>query len=120
MKEFSGAAVSSLRGERVAVLGDIDRQRMDTLGRLGQERAAVLNSVDGQRLTTLADLDAKLAHGLEGAEAMRARTMADLEGMMTRTLVRIAVAVGVLMTLGAMLVSLVLRSRVLRRPPPAT
>ena len=114
MKELSGAAVSSLRGERVAVLGDIDRQRIDTLDRLGQERAAVLSGVDGQRAATLADLDAKMARGLEAAEGMRARTMTDVEGMLTRTLVRITVALGALMTLGALLVWLVLRSR--RRP----
>ena len=119
MKELSGAAVSSLRSERVAVLSDIDRQRIDTFDRLGQERAAVLSGVDGLRVATLADLDAKLARGLEGAEGMRARTMADLEGMVTRTLVRIAFAIGALMALGALLVWLVLRSGVLRRPPPA-
>ena len=51
---------------------------------------------------------------------MRARTMADLEGMVTRTLIRIAVAVGALMALGALLVWLVLRSGALRRPPPVT
>lgn len=112
-------AVSSLRGERVAVLGDIERQRIDSFDRLGQERAAVLGNVDGQRVATLADLDAKLVPGLEGVEGIRARTMADLEGMVARTLVRIAVTVGALMALGAGLVWLVLRSGVLRRPPPA-
>jgi len=117
MKELSGAAVSSLRGERVAVLGDIDRQRIDTLDRLGQERAAVLSGVDGQRSATLADLDAKIARGLEGAERMRAQTMTDMESMLTRTLVRITVALGALMALGALLVWLVLRSGVLRRSP---
>lgn len=120
MKEVSGAAVSSLRGERVAVLGDIDRQRIDSFDRVTQERVAVFGAVDGQRVATLADLDAKLARGLEGAEGMRARTMADLEGLMTRTLVRIAVAIGALMALGALLAWLVLRFGVLRRPPPAT
>ena len=115
MKELSGAAVSSLRGERVAVLGDIDRQRIDTLDRLGQERAALLSGVDGQRMATLADLDGKIARGLEGAERMRAQTMTDVEGVLTRTLVRITVALGVLMALGALLVWLVLRSGVLRR-----
>ena len=115
MKELSGAAVSSLRGERVAALGDIDRQRIDTLDRLGQERAAVLSGVDRQRAATLADLDAKIARGLEGAERMRAQTMTDVEGMLTRTLVRITVALGALMALGALLVWLVLRSGVLRR-----
>ena len=117
MKDLSGAAVSSLRGERVAVLGDIDRQRIDTLARLGQERAAVLSGVDGQRVATLADLDAKMTRGLEAAEGMRARTMTDVEGMLTRTLVRITVALGALMTLGALLVWLLLRSGVLRRSP---
>ena len=120
MKELSGAAVSSLRGERVAVLGDVDRQRIDTLDRLGQERAAVLSGVDGQRAATLADLDAKIARGLEGAERMRAQTMTDVEGMLTRTLVRITVALGALMALGALLVWLVLRSGVPRRPPTGT
>jgi hypothetical protein len=117
MKELSGAAVSSLRGEREAVLGDIDRQRIDTFQRLGQERAAVLIGIDGQRAATLADLDAKIARGLEGAERMRAQTMTDVEGMLTRTLVRITVALGALMALGALLVWLVLRSGALRRPP---
>jgi len=120
MKELSGAAVSSLRGERVAALGDIDRQRIDTLDRLGQERAAVLSGVDRQRAATLADLDAKIARGLEGAERMRAQTMTDVEGMLTRTLVRITVALGALMALGAFLVWLVLRSGVPRRPPTGT
>jgi hypothetical protein len=120
MKELSGAAVSSLRGERVAVLSDIDRQRIDTFDRLGRERAAVLSAVDGQRTATLADLDAKIARGLEGAERMRAQTMTDVEGMLTRTLVRITVALGALMALGALLVWLVLRSGVLRRPPTGT
>ena len=120
MKELSGAAVSSLRGERVAALGDIDRQRIDTLDRLGQERAAVLSGVDRQRAATLADLDAKIARGLEGAERMRAQTMTDVEGMLTRTLVRITVALGALMALGALLVWLVLRSGALRRPPTGT
>ena len=120
MKELSGAAVSSLRGERVAVLADIDRQRIDTFQRLGQERAAVLSGIDGQRIATLADLDAKIARGLEGAERMRAQTMTDVEGMLTRTLVRIAVALGALMTLGGLLVWLVLRSGALRRPPTGT
>jgi len=120
MKELSGAAVSSLRGERVAALGDIDRQRIDTLDRLGQERAAVLSGVDRQRAATLADLDAKIARGLEGAERMRAQTMTDVEGMLTRTLVRITVALGALMALGALLVWLVLRSGVPRRPPTGT
>lgn len=115
MKELSGATVSSLRSERVAVLGDIDRQRIDTLDRLGQERAAVLSGVDGQRTATLADLDKKIARGLEGAERMRAQTMTDMESMLTRTLVRITVALGALMALGALLVWLVLRSGVLRR-----
>ena len=120
MKELSGAAVSSLRGERVAALGDIDRQRIDTLDRLGQERAAVLSGVDRQRAATLADLDAKIARGLEGAERMRAQTMTDVEGMLTRTLVRITVALGALMALGALLVWLVLRSGVLRPPRTGT
>ena len=120
MKELSGAAVSSLRGERVAVLGDVDRQRIDTLDRLGHERAAVLSGVDRQRAATLADLDAKIARGLEGAERMRAQTMTDVEGMLTRTLVRITVALGALMALGAFLVWLVLRSGVPRRPPTGT
>ena len=120
MKELSGAAVSSLRGERVAALGDIDRQRIDTLDRLGHERAALLSGVDGQRAATLADLDAKIARGLEGAERMRAQTMTDVEGVLTRTLVRITVALGALMALGAFLVWLVLRSGVPRRPPTGT
>jgi len=120
MKELSGAAVSSLRGERVAALGDIDRQRVDTLDRLGQERAAVLSGVDRQRAATLADLDAKIARGLEGAERMRAQTMTDVEGMLTRTLVRITVALGALMALGALLVWLVLPSGVLRPPRTGT
>ena len=54
MKELSGAAMSSLRGERVAVLGDVDRQRIDELDRLGQS-APLLSGVDGQRVVTLAE-----------------------------------------------------------------
>jgi hypothetical protein len=120
LKQLSGAAVSSLRGERVAVLSDLDRQRLDAFDRLGKERQAVLGNVEGQRLATLADLDAKLTRGLDGAEALRARTMAELEAFANRLLFRVALAVGVLMVLGAVLVWLVLRSWVFRRPPPTT
>jgi hypothetical protein len=120
MKELSGAAATSLRRERVAVLGDIDRQRIDTFDRLGQERAAVMSGVDRQRVATLADIDGKIAHGFEAAEHLRSKTITDVEGMLTRTLVRITVALGVLMALAALLVWLVLRSGVLRRPPTGT
>jgi hypothetical protein len=118
VKQLSGAAVTSLRGERVAVLGDLDRQRIDAFDRLGKERQAVLGNVEGQRLATLADLDAKLIRGLDGAEALRARTMTDLEAVANRLLFRMGLVVAVLMALGALLVWLVLRSGVFRRPPP--
>jgi hypothetical protein len=71
-------------------------------------------------VATLADLDAKLTRGLDGAEGLRARTMAELEAFANRLLFRVALTVGGLMLLGALLVWLVMRSGVPRRPPPTT
>jgi hypothetical protein len=117
VKQLSGVAASSLRGERVAVLSDLDRQRLDAFDRLGKERQALLGNIDGQRLATLADLDTKLSRGLDGAEALRARTITDLEAVATRLLFRVALTVGALMLLGALLVWLVVRAGLFRRRP---
>jgi hypothetical protein len=105
----------SLQGERVAVMGDLDRQRVDLLDRLKGEREAVMQSIDGQRVATLSDLDRKLDRSLQGADGLRQRAMADFEQMVTRMVARFAVMVGALMCLAALLFWLLLRSKALAR-----
>ncbi len=104
----------SLRGERVAVLGDLDRQRLDLLDRLKGEREAVLQNVDVQRVATLADLDRKLDRSLQGADGLRQRAMGDLEPMVTRIGLRFGLLVTALMCFAALLTWLLLRSRAAR------
>jgi hypothetical protein len=106
---------SSLKGERVAVMGDLDRQRVDLLDRLKGEREAVLHNIDVQRLATLGDLDRKLDKSLQGADGLRQRAMADMEQMITRIGIRFGVLVGALMCLATMLCWLLLRSKALER-----
>jgi hypothetical protein len=105
----------SLQGERVAVMGDLDRQRVDLLARLKGEREAVMQNIDGQRVATLTDLDRKLERSLQGADGLRQRAMADFEQMVTRMIARFAVMVGALLCLAAVLFWLLLRSKALAR-----
>jgi hypothetical protein len=106
---------STLKGERVAVMGDLDRQRVDLLDRLKGEREAVLQNIDGQRVATLGDLDRKLDRSLQGADGLRQRAMSDMEQMITRIGFRLWVLVATLMCLAALLVWLLLRSKALHR-----
>ena len=105
----------ALKSERVAVMGDLDRQRVDILDRLKGEREAVLQNIDGQRVATLSDLDRKIDRSLQGADGLRQRAMADMEQMITRVGIRLGVLVGTLMCLAALLVWLLLRSKALHR-----
>ena len=105
----------SLQGERVAVMGDLDRQRVDLLDRLRGERESVMQNIDGQRVATLTDLDRKLDRTLQGADGLRQRAMSDFEQMLTRMVARFAVMVGALMCLAALLFWLLLRSKALER-----
>ncbi|HET6981651.1 MAG TPA: hypothetical protein VFI53_05895 [Myxococcaceae bacterium] len=111
IRQISSAATSSLRGERVAVMNDIDRQRREVQDALTRERVAILGNVDAQRIATLADIDRKIGYGFDRAEEMRLQTLADVEGVMTRTLLRIAGAIAALMLLGGFVVYLLLRTR---------
>jgi hypothetical protein len=103
----------SLQGERTALMGDLDRQRVDLLDRLKGERETVLQNIDGQRTATLTDLDRKLDRSLQGVDGIRQRAMDDLEHMIVRTMTRFAVMLGALMCLAALLFWLVLRSKAL-------
>jgi hypothetical protein len=110
-RDFPGA----LKNERVAVMSDLDRQRVDVLDRLTQERVAVLQGIDGQRVATLGDLDRKIDRSLQGADGLLHRAMADLEPMITRIGLRLGLLVGSLMCLATLLVWLLLRSKALHR-----
>jgi hypothetical protein len=105
----------TLKSERVALMSDFDRQRVDVMDRLTQERVAVLQNIDGQRVAALSDLDRKIDHSLQGADGLRQRAMADLEPMITRIGLRLGVLVGALMCLGTLLVWLLIRSKALHR-----
>ncbi|HET9119851.1 MAG TPA: hypothetical protein VFN72_04905 [Solirubrobacterales bacterium] len=120
IRQLSSAATSSLRNERVAVMGDIDRQRREITDALTRERVAILGNVDAQRIATLADIDRKIAYGFDRADEMRLHTLADVEGILTRTLFRIAVGLAALMLLGGLVVYLLLRTRARTSPggPP--
>ena len=100
VSQLSAAAATSLRGERVAVMNGIDRQRRELMEQLAREREAVLGNVDGQRLATLADLDRKIERTLQG-----------FDGIVTRMLWRGTLAIAGLMLLGALLGYLLLRAR---------
>ena len=105
----------ALKNERVAVMSDIDRQRVDVLDRLTEERVAVLQAIDGQRVATLGDLDRKIDRSLQGADGLRHRAMADSEPMITRVGLRTGALVGTLMCLGTLLFWLLLRSKAVER-----
>ena len=111
IRQLSAAATSSLRNERVAVMGDIDRQRRELQDTLSREREAILGNVDAQRVATLADIDKKLAYGFDRADEIRHRTLIDVEGILARTLWRVAAAIAGLMLLGGLVVYALLRAR---------
>jgi len=111
IRQLSAAATSSLRNERVAVMGDIDRQRREVQDALSREREAILGNIDAQRIATLADIDKKMAYGFDRAEQIRIHTLVDVEGILARMLWRVAAAVAGLMLIGGLVVYALLRAR---------
>jgi hypothetical protein len=111
LRQLSAAATSSLRNERAAVMGDIDRQRREVQDALSREREAILGNIDAQRVATLADIDKKLAYGFDRAEEIRIHTLVDVEGIMARMLWRAAAAIAGLVLIGGLVVYALLRAR---------
>src|SRR5262249_4637026 len=111
IRQLSAAATGSLRNERVAVMGDIDRQRREVQDALTREREAILGNIDAQRIATLADIDKKMAYGFDRAEDIRIHTLVDMEGLLTRMLWRVAAAIAGLLLLAGALGYLLLRRR---------
>ena len=113
--------MTSFRTERIAMLDAFDTMKANVLAYLTSERESVAAMVGVQTSAALADIDRQRSMTMEQIEALRAKvfvdadglgtqTVADLDELVSRIILKAALALGVLMALAALLAVVVRRT----------